>query len=193
MRQGITRQIVEHPRPIQQQGAGRLGYPLAAGTTATEPKSANGELAAVEPEAGHQLLHRLHQGGLTDAGPASYRLPGAGQTALNPNQQLLQFPLPTDKKRKGCVLGIPTEAAVVLGVLALLLAAFHGVRQGIKDVRQEIQGVRLEFKVDLQAVETRLRADNRAVEEKLDRVLETLRQPLTSGAWFPRRTTGQGR
>ncbi|WP_152535144.1 hypothetical protein [Candidatus Synechococcus spongiarum] len=67
--------------------------------------------------------------------------------------------------------------AVVLGVLALLLAAFHGVRQEIKDVRQEIQGVRLEFKADLQAVETRLRADNRAVEEKLDWVLETLRQP----------------
>ena len=67
--------------------------------------------------------------------------------------------------------------AVVLGALALLLAAFHGVRQEIKDVRQEIQGVRLEFKADLQAVETRLRADNRTLEEKLDRVLETLRQP----------------
>ena len=78
--------------------------------------------------------------------------------------------------------------AAVLGALALLLAAFHGVRQEIKDVRQEIQGVRQEirateatlrsdFKADLQAVESRLRADNRALEEKLDRVLESLLTP----------------
>jgi len=102
-------------------------------------------------------------------------------------------------REAGAVTAYPTAVlandwlrpAVVLGVLALLLAAFHGVRQEIKDVRQEIkdvrqeiqgvrqeiQGVRLEFKADLQAVETRLRADNRAVEEKLDRVLDTLRQP----------------
>ncbi len=109
--------------------------------------------------------------------PARAPLPGGKQPA----------PL---AREAGVVTAYPSAApandwlrpAVVLGALALLLAAFHGVRQEIKDVRQEIQGVRqeiqgvrLEFKADLQAVETRLRADNRALEDKLDRVLETLR------------------
>ena len=63
--------------------------------------------------------------------------------------------------------------AAVLGALALLLAAFHGVRQEIKDVRQEVNGVRQEIR----ASEESLRADNRALNEKLDRLLETLLQP----------------
>ena len=65
----------------------------------------------------------------------------------------------------------------VVGELALLLAAFHGVRQ-------EIHGLRQELKTDIQAVETRLRshlselrADYRALNNKLDRVLEGLLQP----------------
>lgn len=67
-------------------------------------------------------------------------------------------------------------------------AAFHGVRQ-------EIRGLGQELKTDIQAVETRLRAhlsefktevrsdivelraDYRALNQKLDRVLETLLQP----------------
>ena len=72
--------------------------------------------------------------------------------------------------------------AVVLGGLALLLAAFHGVRQGIKDVRQEINGVRQEIRAseeslrsDLKSDIAELKADYRALNEKLDRVLESLR------------------
>ena len=70
--------------------------------------------------------------------------------------------------------------AVVLGALALLLVAFHGVRQEIKDVRQEIQGIRQEIqgiRQEIRASEESLRADNRALNEKLDRLLETLLQP----------------
>ena len=63
---------------------------------------------------GHRL-HRLHQGGFADAGPTGHRLPGAGEAALNPNQHLLQLPLPTDKERKGCVPGIPAEAILEIG------------------------------------------------------------------------------
>ena len=69
------------------------------------------------------------------------------------------------------------EPAAVVGGLALLLAAFHGVRQ-------EIHGLRQKLKADIQAVETRvradlseLRADYRVLNEKLDRVLEGLLQP----------------
>lgn len=86
--------------------------------------------------------------------------------------------------------------AAVLGALALLLAAFHGVRQEIKDVRQEINGVRQEvtgvwkeingvrqeiraseesLRSDLKSDIAELKADYRALNEKLDRVLETLR------------------
>lgn len=86
--------------------------------------------------------------------------------------------------------------AVVLGALALLLAAFHGVRQEIKDVRQEINGVRQEvtgvwqeingvrqeiraseesLRSDLKSDIAELKADYRALNEKLDRVLESLR------------------
>ena len=86
--------------------------------------------------------------------------------------------------------------AVVLGALALLLAAFHGVRQEIKDVRQEINGVRQEvtgvrqevtgvrqeiraseesLRGDLKSDIAELKADYRALNEKLDRVLESLR------------------
>ena len=77
--------------------------------------------------------------------------------------------------------------AAVLGALALLLAAFHGVRQEIKDVRQEVNGVRQEIQgvrqeiqgvwQEIRASEESLRADNRALNEKLDRLLETLLQP----------------
>ncbi len=93
--------------------------------------------------------------------------------------------------------------AVVLGALALLLAAFHGVRQEIKDVRQEIKDVRQEIngvrqevtgvrqeingvrqevraseeslRGDLKSDIAELKADYRALNEKLDRVLESLR------------------
>lgn len=72
--------------------------------------------------------------------------------------------------------------AAVLGALALLVAAFHGVRQEIKDVRQEINGVRQEIRAseeslrsDLKSDIAELKADYRALSEKLDRVLETLR------------------
>ncbi len=86
--------------------------------------------------------------------------------------------------------------AVVLGALALLLAAFHGVRQEIKDVRQEINGVRQEvtgvrqeingvrqevraseesLRGDLKSDIAELKDDYRALNEKLDRVLESLR------------------
>ena len=39
----------------QQQGTGRLRYPLATGSTATETKSANSEPAATETEARYQF------------------------------------------------------------------------------------------------------------------------------------------
>lgn|GEM_PF-4978841 len=45
----------------QQQGTGRLRYPLATGSTATETKSANSEPAATETEAGYQLLRCFHK------------------------------------------------------------------------------------------------------------------------------------
>lgn len=64
--------------------------------------------------------------------------------------------------------------AVVLGALALPLAAFHGVRQ---DIRTTEATLRSDFKADLQAVEGRLGADNRELAEKLDRVLETSSVP----------------
>ena len=80
------------------------------------------------------------------------------------------------------------KPAAVVGALALLLAAFHGVRQEINGVRQEIRAteasLRSDFKADIQASEARLRADiselkadYRALNEKLDRVLESLLQP----------------
>lgn len=80
------------------------------------------------------------------------------------------------------------KPAAVLGALALLLAGFHGVRQEIHGVRQELRAteasLRTDFKADIQAAENRLRADiselradTRALGEKLDRVLESLLQP----------------
>ena len=79
------------------------------------------------------------------------------------------------------------KPAAVVGALALLLATFHGVRQEINGVRQEIRAteasLRSDFKADIQASEARLRADiselkadYRALNEKLDRVLESLLQ-----------------
>ena len=80
------------------------------------------------------------------------------------------------------------KPAAVVGTVALLLAAFHGLRQEIHGVRQEIRAteasLRSDFKADIQAAESRLRADiselradNRALNQKLDRVLESLLQP----------------
>lgn len=65
--------------------------------------------------------------------------------------------------------------AVVLGGLALLLAAFHGVRQEIKDVRQEIRASEESLRGNLKSDIAELKADYRALNEKLDRVLESLR------------------
>ena len=91
------------------------------------------------------------------------------------------------------------KPAALVGALALPLAAFHGVRQEVNGVRQEVRAtetsLRSDFKAELQAVESRLkadlsefktevrsdiaelRADSRALSQKLDRVLESLLQP----------------
>ena len=64
--QGIIRQIVEHPWPIQQQSAGGLGGwepPSLREPPPLETQNAKGETAAVEPETGDPLLGCFHQGG----------------------------------------------------------------------------------------------------------------------------------
>jgi len=81
-------------------------------------------------------LYHLHQGGFADAGPAGHRLAGAGQAALDPNQQLLQLPLPTDKERKGGIPGVPAEAILEIGGTAEVVSLpgmgtmGHGIWQG---------------------------------------------------------------
>ncbi|WP_074456997.1 hypothetical protein [Candidatus Synechococcus spongiarum] len=73
------------------------------------------------------------------------------------------------------------KPAAVVGTLALLLAAFHGAA---REIRTTEASLRSKFKAELQAAESRLRADiselradNRALSQKLDQLLETLLQP----------------
>ena len=77
------------------------------------------------------------------------------------------------------------KPAAVIGALALLLAAFHGVRQEIKaseaSLRAEIRATEASLRADLKADISELRADNRALGEKLDRVLESLLQQRQQG------------
>lgn len=69
---------MEQPRPIQQKGAGRLGYFFATGSATTESKSANGETTVVEPEAGGQLLGYLHH--------TPYAVADLGKDCLDPGK-----------------------------------------------------------------------------------------------------------
>ena len=66
------------------------------------------------------------------------------------------------------------KPAAVIGALALLLAAFHGVRQ-------EIKASEASLRADMKADISELRADNRTLGEKLDRVLESLLQQRQQG------------
>ncbi|MXX09285.1 MAG: hypothetical protein F4Z67_06620 [Synechococcus sp. SB0667_bin_8] len=73
------------------------------------------------------------------------------------------------------------KPAAVVGVLALLPAAFHGLWQ---EIRATEASLRSDFKADIQAAESRvradvseLRADNQGLEPELDRTLESLLQP----------------
>ena len=69
------------------------------------------------------------------------------------------------------------KLGAVIGALALLLAAFHGIRS---DFKADIQASEARLRADiseLRADNRELKADYRALNQKLDRVLESLLQP----------------
>ncbi|MYF36081.1 MAG: hypothetical protein F4226_04620 [Synechococcus sp. SB0678_bin_12] len=74
------------------------------------------------------------------------------------------------------------KPAAVVGVLALLPAAFHGLWQ---EIRATEASLRSDFKADIQGLQRagygltspELRADNQGLEPELDRVLASLLQP----------------